>query len=101
MKPTFRYDKQHDIAYLKFNDHDVEGSIQTSDELLVFDLDKDNQLVGLEVLSVKRLIETAEKSNKGIDRPIDYASMTVSVELIEHYLLFNAYNNPALLALAV
>ena len=62
MNPAFRYDKKHDMAYLKFNDRGIKQSFETEDELFVVDVDDENQIVGIEILSVKRLFKLDEKT---------------------------------------
>lgn len=55
MFPQIQYDQTNGMAYIAFTDHPIETSIESDDELLVFDIDKNGELVGIEVMSVERL----------------------------------------------
>jgi uncharacterized protein YuzE len=57
MYPRIDYDKNNGLAYLAFSDHEVERSIESEDELLVFDLDQQENLVGIEIMSIERLLQ--------------------------------------------
>lgn len=62
MFPKIQYDHSNGIAYIAFTDHTIEKSIESDDELLVFDVDKNGELVGIEVMSVERLKEKFDSS---------------------------------------
>ena len=55
MYPHTTYDKQNGLAYIAFSDNTIQKSMESEDELFVLDIDKNGQLVGIEVLSVPRL----------------------------------------------
>jgi uncharacterized protein YuzE len=90
MKPRFTYDARLDVAYVKFTDADVVESMESCDELLVYDLDAQHHLVGVEILSVSRLINGTEQMRKSDDAPVDPATRTITAELVENCLLFHA-----------
>lgn len=52
MYPQIEYDERNGLAYITFSDHEIEKSIESEDELLVFDIDKQGKLVGIEIMSV-------------------------------------------------
>ncbi len=43
------------MAYIAFSDNKIVKSIESEDELFVLDVDKNGELVGIEILSVSRL----------------------------------------------
>jgi uncharacterized protein YuzE len=55
MYPHITYDEQHGLAYVAFSGNEIKRSIESEDELFILDVDKDGQLVGIEILSVLRL----------------------------------------------
>jgi len=55
MYPHIKYDKQNGLAYITFSGNDIARSIESEDELFVLDIDKNGEVVGIEVLSVPRL----------------------------------------------
>jgi uncharacterized protein YuzE len=55
MYPLTTYDKQNGLAYIAFSGNQIEKSMESEDELFVLDLDKNGELVGIEILSVSRL----------------------------------------------
>lgn len=90
MKPRFTYDARLDVAYVKFTDADVVESMESCDELLVYDLDARHQLVGVEILSVSRLINSTEQMLSPDGAPVGPTTRTITDELVEHCLLFHA-----------
>jgi uncharacterized protein YuzE len=58
MFPEITYDEENGIAYIVFSDNEIVKSIESEDELFVLDVDKNGELVGIELLSVSRLEET-------------------------------------------
>ena len=57
MSPKIEYDNVNDLAYILYSDRKVVKSIESDDELMVFDIDSRGDLVGVEILSVHRLLE--------------------------------------------
>lgn len=55
MYPHTKYDKQNGLAYIRFSGKEIERSIESEDELFVFDIDKNGELIGIEILSVPSL----------------------------------------------
>jgi uncharacterized protein YuzE len=56
MYPNIHYDKTNDLAYIKFSDQKIVNSIESEDELLVFDVGSQGELIGIEVMSITRLL---------------------------------------------
>lgn len=73
MTPNVEYDYDNDIAYLTFSNNRIVKSIESDDELLVFDVDKYDKLVGIEILSVKRLLSEMgfSQTKKNLNKPIE------------------------------
>lgn len=73
MSPKIDYDYDNDIAYITYSNNHIVKSIVSHDELLVFDVDKNKELVGIEILSVKRLMIEAgfNQSSGGQKKMID------------------------------
>jgi uncharacterized protein YuzE len=46
----------YDLAYIKFSDQKIVNSIESEDELLVFDVGSQGELIGIEVMSITRLL---------------------------------------------
>jgi uncharacterized protein YuzE len=63
MYPSVEYDEHNDIAYITFSENKVAKSIESDDELLVFDIDSEENLVGVEIMSLKRLKTRSEIPN--------------------------------------
>ena len=59
MKRYVKYDEEMDIAYVHLSENKIERSILTDDELFVRDYDEAGNLVGIEILSVRRLLHKA------------------------------------------
>jgi uncharacterized protein YuzE len=59
--PDIQYDQENELAYIALSDRHIEKSIESEDELFVYDVDKDGELVGIEILSVERLRENFKK----------------------------------------
>jgi len=59
MYPHTKYDKQNGLADIRFSGKEIERSIESEDELFVFDIDKNGELIGIEILSVPRLQKTS------------------------------------------
>ncbi len=59
MYPNIHYDETNDLAYITFSDKTIANSIESEDELLVFDVDNHEELVGIEILSVTRLLHNS------------------------------------------
>ncbi|OAD18842.1 killer suppression protein HigA [Candidatus Thiomargarita nelsonii] len=57
MYPEIQYDQENELAYIALSDSKIEKSIESEDELFVYDVDKDGELFGIEILSVERLRE--------------------------------------------
>ncbi len=55
MYPHITYNKENGLAYIAFSGNEIEKSIESEDELFVEDIDKNGELVGIEILSVRRL----------------------------------------------
>lgn len=55
MYPHITYDKQNGLAYIAFSGNEIERSMESEDELFIFDIDKNGGIVGIEILSVPRL----------------------------------------------
>jgi uncharacterized protein YuzE len=55
MYPKISIDENSNIAYLAFSDHQIQRSVESQDELFVFDIGHDGKIVGIEVLSLSRL----------------------------------------------
>ncbi|MEK8017682.1 MAG: DUF2283 domain-containing protein, partial [Candidatus Parabeggiatoa sp.] len=53
---NIHYDETNDLAYIKFSDQKIVNSIESEDELLVFDVGSQGELVGIEVMSITRLL---------------------------------------------
>ncbi len=51
------------MAYIAFSDNKIAKSIESEDELFVLDVDKNGELVGIEILSVSRLEKTFENTS--------------------------------------
>ena len=77
-----QYDLKNDMAYLMFTDQPVKKSVQLLDELVVIDLDENEELVAIEVMSVEALRKHFETSEKKEIDPQD----------IPFYLLPTIYN---------
>jgi len=56
MYPNIHYDEINDLAYVKFSEQKIVNSIESEDELLVFDVGSRGELVGIEVMSITRLL---------------------------------------------
>ncbi|MEN8217124.1 MAG: DUF2283 domain-containing protein [Pseudomonadota bacterium] len=61
MYPEIQYDQENELAYIALSDRQIEKSIESEDELFVYDVDKDGELVGIEILSVERLRENFKR----------------------------------------
>lgn len=87
MKRKIEYDEDTDMAYIYLSENNITKSILTDDELLVRDYDKDGNLVGLEVLSVKRLLKQIGKVDveKGNIRPEDIPLYLICDQNLEHH----------------
>jgi uncharacterized protein YuzE len=71
MYPNIHYDETNDLAYIKFSNQKIVNSIpgksfcvqkllpgiESEDELLVFDVGNEGELVGIELMSVTRLLD--------------------------------------------
>jgi len=62
--PRVEYDDVNDRAYVQFSNNEVIASKESPDELLVVDIDKDGELVGVEIMSVARLVTMAGYSKR-------------------------------------
>lgn len=56
-KPTAEYRKEIDVCYLRYSKNKVHDSFRSPDGFLVYDFDENNDIVGIEVLSVTGLLE--------------------------------------------
>jgi uncharacterized protein YuzE len=70
MYPNIHYDETNDLAYIQFSEQKIVNSIpgksfcaqkllpgiESEDELLVFDVGSQGELVGIEVMSITRLL---------------------------------------------
>lgn len=88
MYPHIACDEINGLAYIAFSNHKIENSIELENELFVLDIDKDGELVGIEVLSIARLQESfAQYCN--------YEENRFSPEMIPAYImpfLFSSQN---------
>jgi len=50
MYPHTKYDKQNGLAYIRFSGKEIERSIESEDELFVLDIDKNGELIGIEII---------------------------------------------------
>jgi len=57
MYPHIIYDKENGLAYIAFSGKEIERSIESEDELFVLDIGKNSEIVGIEILSIRRLQE--------------------------------------------
>lgn len=57
--PEITYDDVNDRAYIVFSSNKVVKSRESEDGFLVFDVDKDDKLVAVEITSVLELIKKA------------------------------------------
>lgn len=57
MYPNIYYDETNDLAYITFSTKEIVNNIESGDELLVFDVDNNGELVGIEIMSVTRLLQ--------------------------------------------
>jgi uncharacterized protein YuzE len=80
MYPQIEYDEKNGLAYITFSDHEIEKTIESEDELLVFDIDKQGELVGIEIMSVWTLQQQQQSS-------ILLSSNQVSPEMIAMFLI--------------
>lgn len=55
--PEIEFDRINGMAYIRISKNEIESSIEMFDDTAVFDLDKDGELVGIEILSVDRFLE--------------------------------------------
>jgi uncharacterized protein YuzE len=77
MYPQLEYDEKNGLAYITFSDHEIEKSIESEDELLVFDIDKQGRLVGIEIMSVWTL---QQQSN--IPSPNHFSPEMIAIFLV-------------------
>ncbi len=80
MYPHTKYDKQNGLAYIAFSGNEIARSIESEDELFVCDIDKNGQLVGIEILSVRRL-------HKKFDEFSSSTEEQISPEMIPAYII--------------
>jgi uncharacterized protein YuzE len=90
MELKFRYDEENGTAYFRFNDRKIKGSVESDDELFLFDLDEENRLAGLEILSVRRLMETVEEAQQIESAVREPFQARISSEMLERYVLYAA-----------
>ncbi len=55
--PEIEFDRINGMAYIRISKNEIASSIEMFDDTAVFDLDKDGELVGIEILSVDRFQE--------------------------------------------
>lgn len=79
--PNIKYDHANDMAYIKVTDKPVARSEEVLDDFIIVDVDADEQLVGIEVMSVQRLLELMGEPEKKFTK-----------EDIPLYLLSTMYN---------
>jgi len=60
MYPEIYYDEVNDSGYITFSKKTIVKSLESEDDLLIFNVDNQGELVGIEILSV---IELLQKSN--------------------------------------
>lgn len=77
MYPQIEYDEKNGLAYITFSDHEIEKTIESEDELLVFDIDKQGELVGIEIMSVWTL-----QQQSSIPSPSQFSPEMIAVFLI-------------------
>jgi uncharacterized protein YuzE len=68
MYPCITYDEQNGLAYITFTGNEIERTVESKDELLAFDIDKNGNLVGIEILSVLRLLQSSIVKDLPLDQ---------------------------------
>lgn len=85
MYPQIEYDEINGIAYIAFSTKPIVKTIASEDDLLVFDIDRDGELVGVEILSVNRLRQKFDRLETNVKK--------ITPEMIPAFLIPEIYQS--------